>query len=107
MTSTRKQKSRQRQENWQRHMTAWQQSGTTQAAYCEQHGLNLKTFAYWRHRLKTGDAPVRLVQIATAGPNRSEQSVVRIVIDEHTAIEVPDGFSAATLAGVLEVVRGR
>ncbi|WP_419628885.1 IS66 family insertion sequence element accessory protein TnpA, partial [Thiolapillus sp.] len=32
---------------WQSHIAAWQQSGLTQKAYCEQQELRYSTFGYW------------------------------------------------------------
>ena len=29
------------------HIKAWQASGLTQAVYCQQQGLNVKTFSRW------------------------------------------------------------
>jgi TetR/AcrR family transcriptional regulator, hemagglutinin/protease regulatory protein len=40
---------------WQQHIEAWQQGNLTQAQYCEQNGLKLPTFSYWRGRLKAGE----------------------------------------------------
>lgn len=40
---------------WQQHIEAWQQGNLTQAQYCEQNGLKLPTFSYWRGRLKSGE----------------------------------------------------
>jgi len=88
-------------------MKTWQQSGKTQAAYCEQQGLNLKTFAYWRHRLKKADSTtVRLVELPAEAPRQAEGSAIRVVVDEQFAIEIADDFSPATLSHVLEVLRG-
>ena len=42
-----------KREHWLSHSEAWQASGQTQGEYCKQHGLNLKTFAYWRRRFKS------------------------------------------------------
>jgi transposase-like protein len=36
---------------WQQQILAWQASGLTQAAYCQQHGLNPHTFKGWRRRV--------------------------------------------------------
>jgi hypothetical protein len=30
--------------HWRRHVEAWRESGLSQAAYCQQQGLNRKTF---------------------------------------------------------------
>ena len=95
-----------RQENWQywqEHDEACRRSGLTRTAYCQQHHLNLKTFAYWRHRLKAAEAaPVKLVRLTTK-PQPSS-AAVRLVVNG-CGIEVSDGFNAATLAEVVCVLR--
>ncbi|WP_439097762.1 IS66 family insertion sequence element accessory protein TnpA, partial [Methylocucumis oryzae] len=35
--------------HWIHHLNTWQSSGMTQAAYCRQHRLNVKTFAARLH----------------------------------------------------------
>jgi hypothetical protein len=37
---------------WQTQVEAWRQSGLSQIAYCEQHGLNIKSFRRWRTKLQ-------------------------------------------------------
>lgn len=88
---------------WQAHSEACAQSGLTRAAYCERNGLNLKTFAYWRHRLKTEAVPVKLVQVPTVLQQRS--APLRVVVHGY-GIEVAEGFNGATLAEVVCVLRG-
>ena len=104
-TSTQKQIKHGR-DHWQAHIDAWQQSGQTRAAYCEQNNLNMSTFAYWRHRLKAESMPVKLVQIPTGPTTQPERSSLRIVFDDRFTIEVTDGFNPSTLARVIDVVRG-
>jgi hypothetical protein len=36
---------------WSRHWAAWQSSGLSQRAYCQQQGLSYSAFGYWRNRL--------------------------------------------------------
>ncbi|MFT5211954.1 MAG: hypothetical protein ACI9CE_003695, partial [Flavobacterium sp.] len=42
---------------WQDHVTAWQGSGLSQAAYCKQHEIKSHNFAYWRNRLSPAKTP--------------------------------------------------
>ena len=42
---------------WQSHIAAWQQSGLTQKAYCEQQELRYSTFGYWVHKLRRAAEP--------------------------------------------------
>lgn len=36
---------------WQEHVTAWQASGLTQKAYCEEQDLRYSAFGYWVRKL--------------------------------------------------------
>ena len=39
-----------RRQYWREHVSAWQRSGLSQAAYCRQHGLIPRQLGYWvRH----------------------------------------------------------
>ena len=108
---TRQERVKQKREHWQRHIQAWQASGMTQAAYCQNNGLNLKSFAYWKHRLKKQNSTtVQLVQVAspkTLPVHYSRSCALRMILDNHISIEIADEFSPATLARVLDVVQGR
>ena len=42
---------------WQLHIAAWQQSGLTQKAYCEQQELRYSTFGYWVRKLRRAAEP--------------------------------------------------
>lgn len=39
-----------KQQYWQRHIRAWQRSGLSQTAYCQDQQLSLASFGYWRKR---------------------------------------------------------
>jgi hypothetical protein len=40
-----------RQDQWQDRITAWQQSGLSQAAFCQANQLSYHQFIYWRQKL--------------------------------------------------------
>ncbi|MEJ2042134.1 MAG: hypothetical protein P8X89_02545 [Reinekea sp.] len=48
-----------RHTHWQQHITAWQQSNLSQAAFCKAHQLSYHQFIYWRQKLlsQSSDAP--------------------------------------------------
>ena len=102
---TRHEEIKNKREYWRTHSEAWQESGQTQGEYCKQHGLNLKTFAYWRRRQKKDSTSVRLVQLSAEALHHAERSALRVVVDNRYAIEVSDGFNPATLGSVLEVLK--
>ncbi len=95
-----------KREHWRVHSEAWQESGQTQGEYCKQHGLNLKTFSYWRRRLKPESTTVRLVQLPAGTLRKPQESTLRVLIDGRYTVEVSDAFNSATLGRVIEVLRG-
>jgi hypothetical protein len=56
---------------WQTQVEGWRQSGLSQIAYCEQHGLNIKSFRRWRTKLQraaTTATSLTLVPINVSAP---------------------------------------
>ncbi len=43
-----------RRDFWQGHVDAWWESGRTQRAYCQEHGLCEAQFSHWKGRLRKG-----------------------------------------------------
>ncbi len=46
------------QEEWQHLITQQQSSQLSQRAYCQEHGLGLSTFQYWKRKLESAGIPV-------------------------------------------------
>ena len=62
---------RQGVEHWREQVEGWRASGLSQIAYCEQHGLNIKSFRRWRTKLQraVATAPsLTLVPISVGTP---------------------------------------
>jgi hypothetical protein len=103
MTETNHRTTRQqKRQYWQAHDDACRKSGLTRIEYCQQHHLSLKTFAYWRHRIKTEAVPVKLVQLSSA--LQQPTTALRLFVNG-CGIEVSDGFNAQTLSEVVSVLR--
>jgi hypothetical protein len=43
--------SEQKAVDWQQHIAGWRESGLSQKTYCQQQGLSIASFGYWRTRL--------------------------------------------------------
>jgi transposase len=52
-----------REGQWRGHLAAWQRSGSSQAAYCRQHGLAQADFSWWK-----GEIARRDTRTAAAAP---------------------------------------
>lgn len=55
-------------------MNQWEESGTTQAAFCEAHQITLSTFSYWRGKYlkSTNPPPSDFVKLAPEWPSSLE-----------------------------------
>ena len=100
--SMRQEQSKQKQHYWQRHMQAWKESGNSQAGFCREHNLNIKTFTYWRRKLSKRSATVTLVQMP---PLSNTAAPIKLIVNDRFAIEVSDGFGPDTLKQLVHVVR--
>lgn len=71
---------------WKPHIEGWRDSGLSQAAYCRQHGLDLRRFGYWRRTLgPSGDAaplPALVPITVTDAPS----------VDERVEVRLPNGL---------------
>ena len=99
----RQEQSKQKQQYWQGHMQTWKESGESQAGYCRDNKLNIKTFTYWRRKLSRKASTVTLVQM----PSLSNTSApIKLIVNDRFAIEVGDGFRPDTLKQLVNMVRG-
>lgn len=100
-----------KQQYWQDHVAAWEQSGIRQSEYCSRQGLNIKIFGYWKRKLcRKPAAPLTFVPVAV---KTSQATVVkptatlRLIIRGGSCIEIGDGFNQDTLRRVLDTVGWR
>jgi hypothetical protein len=89
---------------WESHLESWSRSGLSQAEYCRQNGIRIKGFGYWKRKLVKKDFPVELVELDAEQIFISQP--LRIHVGAGYQVEVPDGFSRATLKSVLLLLRG-
>ena len=96
---------------WQSHIDAWGLTGLSQAEYCRQNNLKTSRFTYWKQKLHRENLPVEFVQISTEPANfdhvlqGNEVPCLRLTVGSQFTIEIPDGFSPATLEQVLLTLR--
>ena len=94
-------------QRWRERIRAWEQSGLTQKAFCEQHHLGLASLQRWRRLFKTKEAahnarPVALLPVRVKERNSANLTVV---VNDELRIEIPAGFDPNTLKQVIEVVQ--
>lgn len=97
------------EEEWDRHLAAWRESGESTAAYCDTHGLKASAMRYWssRQRRKARESEGSGVARGFAKVRRrgggQEPACVCIVVGD-ARVEVSPSFDAVTLRRALEVL---
>ena len=94
------------QERHIEHIKAWQASGLTQGVYCQQQGLNVKTFSRWykAYRLSKQPATALLipVEIKPAAVTSSATASLWLRLPKGHALELPGNTSPRWLAELLQ-----
>jgi len=95
---------------WLNHLNSWGSSGLSQAEYCRRNDLKRARFAYWKCKLNRENLPMEFVQLP-AGPveptlffQDNAAPLLRLTMGSKFTIEIPDGFSSATLEQVLLIL---
>lgn len=102
----------QRESYWRAHVERFESSGLTQRAYCNRHGLSMSSLHRWR-RLLANKRPSRSVEIVPIGQLLTKLPAPPPTCDALTLVagryrvEIPDGFSPATLGAVLDLLERR
>jgi len=92
---------------WKAHVSAWEQSGIGQSAYCRREELNIKVFGYWKRKLCRKASDLTFVPVAIKAmytPRDKPGTSLRLIIGNDYGIEVGDGFNPDTLRRVLHVL---
>jgi len=97
---------------WSDLVSAWSQSGLSQAEFCRRRGVKVASFAWWKRQLHkpSGDAPTdvgRLVKAKPAGARRAkaDKQFVEVRLTSASTVE-PTGVSSAPTYEVV-LARGR
>jgi hypothetical protein len=95
---------------WRNHLKGWQSSGMSQIAYCQQHGLKIHNFHYWRRRLRGEKArslgQLRLVPITDSTmPEVRPGQTMRLSVGD-AVLEIGADVEAAALKGFVWALRG-
>lgn len=106
MTSSLSKRAANRQ-RWFDHIEAWQQSGLTQKAFCEQQQLRLGSFLRWRgickrERKPRGASTMTFLPVQITVPKAAG---LALLLGDELRIEIPVGFDPATLKQVVQTLR--
>ena len=89
---------------WRKYNEAWQQSGLSQQNYCQENGIALATFGYWRRKLKSKQPekprfyPLIVPTEEPAVREDPQTALLRLVLGKQRfIIEIGDSFSPAVM----------
>jgi hypothetical protein len=87
------------------HLKAWQASGLSQRAYCEQAGLALSTLSYWHRHRPTVAAPEFLpVSVRAAEPEPQFESSVVIELANRRKLRLSGRTDPSWLAELVRLL---
>jgi hypothetical protein len=94
--------------NWQSIINTQAASGTSAAAYCREHHINVHLFYSWRRRFRESQCVDAggFVELRSGSP-LAKDTGIRIFLDAGLCIEVARGFDSATLCAVIDALDRR
>lgn len=102
-----------RESYWRGHVERFESSGLSQRAYCDRHSISMSSLHRWRGILAE-QRRSRSVEIVPLGNLLSRPQVATTLgraaltlVAGRYRVEVSDGFSAATLGAVLDLLEER
>jgi len=119
-----KQKETARSRYWRGMVGAWEKSGVTQRAFCEERGISLSGFCWWRCRFRKEQRESRRaiggrkrtrkkapssasflpVRIQSGLFDSPSEGVIEVVLTNGRCLRVPRDIDAAALAGLARVL---
>ncbi|MEN6440240.1 MAG: IS66 family insertion sequence element accessory protein TnpB [Syntrophobacter sp.] len=98
-----------KQQFWKKHIAQWGKSGLSQAEYCRQNKIGLKSFQYWKRRSKCNSAPPALIEVPLPRPAVAQllpaNAHLCVVVGQQYRIEIFTGFESEDLERVVRVLR--
>jgi len=107
------------QTKWSERIFNWEESGLSQTQFCINHGINLRTFQYWKRKLdipedlsskRSGDRSVKIVQVQheqllSGQFHATGQCRSMIVHFREASIELEDNFCGDALSRLFRVLK--
>jgi transposase-like protein len=83
-----------------------EQSDLSVSAFCRKHGFSDQSFYNWRKRL-AADELVRFALVEANPPGAGQSAPLELILASGDRLRIAPGTDAATLRGVLNVLRQR
>lgn len=90
---------------WQSHIKKWKESGSSQAMYCRQNGLNKNAFT-WRKRNLEGKTRTRMTKVPGQAVNKINhvQPAIELTVNGRLRITVGQDFDPGLLQRLLKAL---
>jgi transposase len=89
---------------WREHVAKWRTSGLSQAEYCRQNCVSIKSLGYWKRRFERNQQPpspsviVPVPQQHLVQPSlRQEEGALRVHLGHRFTVEIRGDFFAPVL----------
>ena len=94
-------------QHWLERIEAWNQSGLTQRAFCQQHHLGLASFQRWRRKFRAEENSEEssAVTFLPVSVKIAHASRLTLLVNDHLRIGIPSGFDPSTLKQVIQVLQ--
>lgn len=107
------------QRKWSESILNWEESGLSQTQFCINHGINLRTFQYWKRKLdipedlsskRVGDRTVKIVQVQDekllSGQFHATGKCRSMVVHfRESSIELDNNFCVDALSRLFRVLK--
>jgi len=100
---------RRSRDDWRQHIDAWRRSGCSGDAYAVRHGLNPRTFAWWRSALRSDPPPARPLTLVPVQlpPVATSYAVVEVALPNGMVLRVPEHADPGRIAALLHALADR
>ncbi len=93
---------------WETHIEKWKASGVSQIEYCRLNNINIKSFRYWKRRMRRLSSAPALVElpISKGTPLNPLACIPQfcLVVDQRYRLEIGKGFDSEDLERVVRVL---
>lgn len=97
-----------RKRKWTELLISCNSSGQSKSEWCSEHGINIKTFYYWQHKLRTETMELSeshaIVPVNTV--SCKEKSCDKIVIRaKEISVELPTDITQEVIAQIIKALK--
>ncbi|NMD72857.1 IS66 family insertion sequence element accessory protein TnpB [Bacillus sp. DNRA2] len=93
---------------WEQRIDDHKSSGQTQAKWCDENGISVYQFSYWKKRIKDqhiGKENNSWVQVVVEDSNPAQHESSLLIKVGSVSIEVNSGFNTSLLKEVIKVLK--